>query len=579
MSRIDRNENPNDDDDFLRGALHGAADAMPGAGVDDLNVSFGVVRDRVRRRRAVKIGGVTGASLALVGVLAFGAAQTPLLDRNEPVPPGQSQSATPSPSGPASQVPEPGPSGPPATSVIQDGHQPSWLEGMRLTCGMPAADLETTANGWSIAASGDIYARTSDLGGGPSTSWGMAATVEEGDGSLGVAPVLVWSQDGVVVDLGTNTFGAPGQREALIGADQEAIEAQGSSMTSCAPTDGAAGPVYETPLPEGSYDVQVVAFPEDPAGQWGTTVVSEPVSVRLDADGAHTATGTRGGDATIEPPEPADDERSRFVLDRTTDWSTAELTQRGYVVGDESMGVTARCESTDPTDTVRYQAIREGGGQEYESGEVPCDGEEHTQDLGQLDAGGEVVALRLWSVPDGVARFWMVLAPDDGGADAAGECSASSLDLVYDPASSPSAGTGETARAIVEAAKACDSDQLIQLATDQGTQLMFTTETPEQVFGLPEVDTLPYETVVRLLAGTGGVVNGGDPGNETITWPRVSTGEFRDSDEAWAEVVEAGLLTQAEADAQRAEETFGYTGMVIGIDRSGTWRYYQPSNA
>ena len=81
-------ETPNNDNDFLRGALHGAADKMPGAEVDDLHVSFGVVRDRVRRRRAAKIGGVTGASLVLVGVLAFGATQTPLLDRAEPVPPG-----------------------------------------------------------------------------------------------------------------------------------------------------------------------------------------------------------------------------------------------------------------------------------------------------------------------------------------------------------------------------------------------------------------------------------------------------------------------------------------------------------
>jgi hypothetical protein len=130
----------------------------------------------------------------------------------------------------------------------------------------------------------------------------------------------------------------------------------------------------------------------------------------------------------------------------------------------------------------------------------------------------------------------------------------------------------------VNAANACDSERLIQLATDHGTELMFSTETPEQVFGLPENDALPYETVVRLLAATTGVVNGGDPGNETITWPRVATEEFADSEEAWAEVVSAGLLTQADADAQRADETFGYTGMVIGIDQSGTWRYYSPSD-
>ena len=80
----------NEDHDFLSGALRGAADEMPGAEVDDLHVSFGVVRDRVRRRRAVKIGGLAGVSLVLVGGIAFGTTQTTLLDRGEPVPPGSS---------------------------------------------------------------------------------------------------------------------------------------------------------------------------------------------------------------------------------------------------------------------------------------------------------------------------------------------------------------------------------------------------------------------------------------------------------------------------------------------------------
>jgi hypothetical protein len=578
MNRIDRNENPNNnnDDDFLRGALHGAADAMPGAGVDDLNVSFGVVRDRVRRRRAAKVGGVTGASLALVGVLAFGAAQTPLLDRNEPVPPGQSESATPSPSGATSQEPDAAPSGPSATSVIQDGYAPQWIEdlGAGLECGMPAADLETTAAGWSVAAAGDLYARTSDRGGEAVPTWGMPATVDQGEGSFDVAPVLVWSQDGVVVDLGTNVFEAPGQVEPLVGSAEGAVEAQGGAFTTCAPTETEARDTFETPLPEGDYEVRVVAYPQTASGQWATAV-SEPVSVRLDADGAHTETGTRGSDATIDPPEPAEGELSRFVLDRSTDWVTAELTQRGWITTG-TPAVTAECESTDPADTVTYELATLSGGV-FGSDEVPCDGSPFESEP-VVGGGEEVVEIRLTSVPDGVARLWATFGPTPGSGNAAGECSASDLGLEYDPATAPTEAAGATAATIVEAAKACDSDQLIQLATDHGTELMFTTETPEQVFGLPEVDTLPYETVVRLLAGTGGVTNGGDPGNETITWPRVSTPEFADSDDAWAEVVSAGLLTQAEADTQRADETFGYTGWTIGIDRSGTWRYFGPSS-
>lgn len=577
MSRIDRNENPNNDDDFLRGALHGAADAMPGAGVDDLNVSFGVVRDRVRRRRAVKIGGATGAGLALVGVLAFGATQTQLLDRNEPVLPGQSQSATPSPS----RTPEPEPSGPSATSVIQDGYAPQWIEdlGAGLTCGMPAEDLETTAQGWTASSAGDIYALASDQDGGSVPSWGMSALVAGSEGTLGVPPVLVWSQDGVVVDLGPNVFDGAVQRAPLLSSEAgDVTEAQGGAYTSCAPTETG---TYQTPLPEGDYEVAVVAFPEVSSGQWATTV-SEAVSVRVDADGAHSLRGPRGGAGTIEPPEPAEGELTRLVLDRSTDWVTAEQTQRGYVtIGTPS--VTARCESTDPGDVVRYEVVQASTDESFATDEVPCDGTPF-ESAAVVGGGEDVIGIRLRSVPDGVARFWAVLgsgsgAGSDGGSGAAaGECSASNLDLEYDPETAPTEAAGATAATIVEAAKGCDSDQLIQLATDDSTQLMFTAETPEQVFGLPEVDTLPYERVVRLLAGTGGVVNGGDAGNETITWPRVSTEEYRDSDEAWAEVVEAGLLTQAEADTQRADETFGYTGMVIGIDRSGTWRYYEPSS-
>ncbi len=577
-------ENWNDDNDFLSGALHGAADEMPGGEVDDLHISFGVIRDRVRRRRAAKIGSLAGGSLVVAGVLAFGVVQTPLWDSTDPVVPGvQSPDAYASPDGDApTQGPEPTaePSTAPAASVIQDDYQPSWLEWSDLTCGMPVDDLRSTASGWSVAATGDIYARTSDQGGGtPSTSWGMSATVQEGDaGTLDVPPVLVWSQDGVVVDLGANVFGAPIQGAPLLGAVDGAVEAQGNGLTTCAPTESEAVDYFETPLPEGDYEVRVVGFPEVASGQWATAV-SAPVSVRIDADGAHSPTGTRGGDATIEPPGRADGEQSRFVLDRTTDWVTASMTYRNYASADP-VSVTAQCESSNPADSVSFEVVRQSNQQVLGSGEIACHGAQSVTPFGVVDGAEESLDIRLGSVPDGVARLWASLAPTpaDDGEDTASDCSASGLDLAYDPANSPSEGAGATAQAIVEAASGCDADGLIGLATEHGTELMFGNETPEQTFGLPETEALPYETLVRLLAGTNGVVNGGDAGNETITWPRVSTDEFRDSDEAWAEAVESGLLTQAEADAQRADETFGYTGMVIGIAEDGTWRYYSPTD-
>lgn len=575
MSPVDRNESWNDDD-FLSGALRGAAAEMPGAEVDDLHVSYGVVRDRVRRRRAAKIGGLAGVSLVLVGGIAFGTTQTSLLERDTPVPPGQSQSAT--PSEPAPQE-EPSRSGPSATDVIRDGYAPEWIAdlGAGLQCGMPVADLETTAQGWTASSAGDIYARTSEQDGEPSTTWGMSALVTGTEGTLDASPVLVWSQDGVVVDLGPNVFEGSDQRAPLLSSETgDVTEAQGGAFTSCAPADGDVGQVYETPLPEGGYEVQVVAFPQVASGQWATAV-SEPVSVRLDADGAHSLRERRGGAGTIEPPEPAEGELTRIVLDRSTDRVTAEQTQRGSVTTG-TPSVTAQCESADPDDVVRYELVQQSTNESFASGEVVCN--RSVDESAEVVGGGESsVDIRLTSVPDGVARFWATFAPASDAANVAAECSASDLGMQYAPANSPSPNAGTTAQAIVNAASACDSERLIELATDHGAQLMFSTETPEQVFGLPENDTLPYETVVRLLAGTTGAANGGDAGNETITWPRVDSAEFADSDEAWAEVVSAGLLTQAEADAQRADETFGYTGMVIGIDQSGTWRYYEPSDA
>ncbi|WP_423462573.1 hypothetical protein ACO229_20060 [Promicromonospora sp. MS192] len=553
--------------DFLSGALRGAADAMPGGEADDLHVSFGVVRDRVRRRRAVKVGSLAGASLVVAGVLAFGVTQSPVWNTSEPVLPGDpTRVSTPDGSANPTQAPDPAPSGPAATSVIEDGYQPSWIRdlGAGLECGMPVEDLRTTATGWSVASAGDIYARTSDFGGEAVPTWHMGATVE--GGSLGVSPVLVWSQDGVVVDLGTNVFEGTVPGDPLLGAGNGAVEAQSGAYTMCAPSDGPAGDLFETSLPEGDYEVRVLAFPEVTPGQWATAV-SEPVDVRLDADGAHTATGTRGGPATIEPPEPAEGELSRFVLDRSTDWVTADMTWTGYV----TVGVpriTAECESTNPADVVRYEVTQASAAEPIASGTVPCDGTTfESEDV--VGGGEESYDIRLTSVPDGVARFWATLAPGTGG-EAAGDCSASGMTLRYDLASAPSQAVGATAQTIVDAALACDSDQLVELANQHGTELMFGTETAEQTFALPD-DTQHYRTLVALLAGTTGAA---DAETGVVRWPRVVSDEFRDDDAAWDEVVAAGLLTQEQADGQRADETFGYTGMTIAIDPDGTWSYY-----
>ncbi|WP_036958970.1 hypothetical protein [Promicromonospora kroppenstedtii] len=568
MSHDDLNDRT-DRNDFLSGALHGAADAMPGGEVNDLHVSFPVVRDRVRRRRAVKVGSLAGASLVMAGVLAFGVTQSPVWDR-EPVLPG-TPSENVAPNRSADPTGEPSSSGPPATSVIQDGYQPSWIKDLDagLSCGMPAEDLETTAQGWTSSASGDIYAETFEEGGEPSTSWGMSALVSGNQGSLNAPPVLVWSQDGVVVDLGPNAFEGSAMSAPLLSSEGgDVTEAQGGAFTTCAPVETETNDTFQTLLPAGDYEVRVVAFPQSDSGQW-ETAVSEPVAVRLDADGAHSPTGTRGGAGTIEPPEPAEGELTRFELDRTTDWVSAKQTQRGYVTTG-TPAIRAQCESLDPDDVVRYEVMQSN--ESFASGEVPCN--RSAFESGDVIGGAEeAIDIRLTSVPDGVTRFWATLAPktDDGatGGDAAGACSADGLGSSFDPANAPSEASGATAEAIVDAALACDQDRLVELATEYPTELLIPAQPAEQVFALPEDESLHYLTLVGLLTGTVGA----DQGAGTYVWPRVATDEFRDSDEAWQEVVDAGVLTPGDADAQRAEG-FGYTGMRIAIDSAGNWRYY-----
>jgi hypothetical protein len=587
----------NDDNDFLSGALRGAADEMPGAEVDDLHVSYGVVRDRVRRRRAAKIGGLAGASLALVGGIAFGVTQSPLLGRSEPVLPGSpSQFVDPdAPTVAPDRVPTLDPD-----SGVSEGLAPGWLEGTGLTCGMPVSDLaeRASAGEYRLEVRGDLQQIAETRG---ETQWAYESilpvnlvweTVDGADSSPVVPPVLVWSLDGQVVDLGDDRTGA---ELAPVEPEGRYSGAMDSDRTSCSTS--------EAVLPDGAYDVRALTEVHPGGGQEPSLAVSEPVTLTIEDGAVHQNPGTTGA-APFEIPESADDSSARTpalgsaVVDRTGAWERDVTYSTVYDLSDdrqwypedgEQYTIEAACTSTDPADVITFRAAgwltSEGGGVESV---LPCDGtaiatpvltasSDERQQLTEVGAvRSAYLPVSFIEVPDGVTLAYAVVqpAPADGGGtgstDAAAACSADGLGMVYDPANSPSEGAGATAQAIVEAALACDSDQLIELATQYPTELMFI-ETAEQTFALPDTETQHYRTLVALLAGTRGAV---DPDTATVVWPRVSTEEFRDSNEAWQEVVDAGLLTQEQADEQRADETFGYAGMVIGIGDDGTWRYY-----
>jgi hypothetical protein len=246
------------------------------------------------------------------------------------------------------------------------------------------------------------------------------------------------------------------------------------------------------------------------------------------------------------------------------------------------VSVTAQCESTNPADVVPFEVVLESTGQAVRSGEVGCDGTETVLPFGALGISGGAIDFQVphgQSVPDGVAWFSAVLAPSASadGMDPAGDCSASGLDVADDPLSSPSDAATDTADAILDAALACDSGELIELATASGAELMVPLEAPEDTFALPETAALPYRTLAALLGGTRGAILTGqtDDGQpEPVVWPRVALEEFADSDEAWQEVVDAGLLTAEDAAAQRADTAYGYQGMAVSINEDGTWRSY-----
>ncbi|MCP2263519.1 hypothetical protein ACFQHV_23135 [Promicromonospora thailandica] len=531
------------------GVLKQALGAMAG-GVDPASATgpaatLPAMSRRVRRRRTVKAGGLGGGALALVGALVLGAAQLAPPDTSE-VPPG---------------------SGAPELRV-QDGYQPPWLAGTDLTCGMPAADLETTAPGWSVAVAGDLYTRTAEPGGSAARSWGLAATYREGAGSLETAPVLVWSQDGEVVDLGPSVERSR-PAEPLLGGGDGTVEAVGGPASTCAPSTSGDDPDFETPLPAGEYEVRVVALPES-EGRTGT-VVSDAVRVRLDVDGAHVPGTPRTAGPRFELPEPVAGQVARFELDRTTDEHTATLT-RGSTLPTTPMRVLAVCASTDPEDLLPVEVVRASTGDVIGAGQVTCDGHEAGSELADLDTAGagEPVDLRL-SVPDGASRVWVSFEPATPvGGDDGPECSARGYEPDYPVVDAMTQETWATAGSILVLAQVCDADALAAYARQHGAELMDGAASPEETFALPETDRGRYRALAGLVGGTTPAFSDGGA-DASVTWPRVVTPEFQDSDESWAELVAAGVLTQKEADAQRVT---GYTGPRVGITVSGDWLSY-----
>lgn len=123
---------------------------------------------------------------------------------------------------------------------------------------------------------------------------------------------------------------------------------------------------------------------------------------------------------------------------------------------------------------------------------------------------------------------------------------------------------------ILDAALRCDEQLLATAAAESDTTLTFGEADPYEFFGLP--DDGIYATIVTLLTEVPYSAEPDDSTPHTFVWPRVATTEWDHDDQAWQEVVDAGLLTADEADAQR-EAGAGYLGWRIGLRGDGTWMF------
>lgn len=129
-----------------------------------------------------------------------------------------------------------------------------------------------------------------------------------------------------------------------------------------------------------------------------------------------------------------------------------------------------------------------------------------------------------------------------------------------------------TAEFLLDAALRCDEQLLATAASENNTTLTYGDTDPYEFFGLPD-DEGEYATMVTLLTELPHAAEADDARPGRFVWPRVATGDWADSDQAWQEVVDAGLITQQQADQMRAAGS-GYMGWRIGIRGDGNWMFF-----
>lgn len=174
--------------------------------------------------------------------------------------------------------------------------------------------------------------------------------------------------------------------------------------------------------------------------------------------------------------------------------------------------------------------------------------------------------------PDPTSEPTATPTPAATASPTSGDCSAAGTTGAVNGTDTLPEEAAATAAFLLDAAVRCDEPLLVTAATESDTQILFGNADPSTFFGLPEDDQQVYGVIATLLTEVSYAAQADDSTPATFVWPRVATGDWAESDEAWQEVVDAGLLTQAEADEQRAAGS-GYLGWRIGITGDGDWQF------
>ncbi len=444
----------------LQRALDGlAGQAASASGIEGAMDS---VRARVRRRRATKKAGIGVTALAVAGGLAIGGAAL-LPDQPLVVPPAVTPTPTetvdPTPTDPTPTETEPTEPGS-ALSMIQNGYQPSWLEGTDLVCGMTTDELPGRPDGYRLEVTGPIETEMVAGDDGEQLAvWRVPTRLTTPDdmpsGGVLASPTLVMSQDGRVVDVGMDTTEDP----VRVDAGQSVVRDAGDGpVTTCSP-DGTEGgfTTYYTHLPAGRYEVRVFYTLWTDRFTTGQLILSDPFEVVMTDDGAVRPAAGGGGPGT-----PSDD------------------------------------------------------------------------------------------------------------------CSAAALDVDAPDLSVLPEPVQDTAARLLEAALACDDETLVAMSTEDNTFLSYGgTEGPE-FWTLPDAEQYEdvYAKLALLITGTRWIADPpSDQGPYTWTWPRVHSQEWVESDEAWREVVDAGVVSEEYAEEMRLIHG-QYLGYRLGIHEDGTWEFF-----